>query len=125
MTATGPEELDAALRTVIDPCCRERGISVVDMGLVRHAELVDGTAQVELMLTSGWCPFQADLSTTVSDALAGLAGVESVEVHITLDEVWTPARLSDGARQKLRFLPDPVAVADPSAYLASHDDPTR
>jgi hypothetical protein len=36
------------------------------------------------------------------------------------DTPWTTDRLSDSARGKLRFLPDPVAVADRDAYIAAH-----
>jgi len=35
--ADTPALIMDALRTVYDPCCREKGISVVDMGLVRPA----------------------------------------------------------------------------------------
>jgi metal-sulfur cluster biosynthetic enzyme len=52
-----------ALRGVVDPCCRERGISVVDMGLVHDVavDAADGDARIDILLTSGWCPFQTDL----------------------------------------------------------------
>jgi predicted TIM-barrel fold metal-dependent hydrolase len=43
------------LSHVYDPCCREKGISVVDMGLVRSVDVDEGHARVELLLTSGWC----------------------------------------------------------------------
>ena len=42
-----------ALRGIYDPCCRERGISIVDMGLVRSIEVGDGRPRIELILTSG------------------------------------------------------------------------
>ena len=35
---------------------QEKGISVIDMGLVRSVEVEDGIAKVELLLASGWCP---------------------------------------------------------------------
>ena len=52
-----------ALAAVYDPCCQEKGISVVDMGLVRSVQVKDGVAKVELLLTSGWCPFAATVLT--------------------------------------------------------------
>jgi hypothetical protein len=36
--ADAPPEVLEALRSVYDPCCRERGISIVDMGLVPPSE---------------------------------------------------------------------------------------
>jgi metal-sulfur cluster biosynthetic enzyme len=105
-----------SLEAVADPCCRERGISVVDMGLLRRVEVVDGTAHLELLLTSGWCPFQVDLLAEVTAAVEALPGVDRADVRIMLDEVWTPERMGADARRKLRFLPDPVQVRDRAAY---------
>ena len=51
------EQIREALSAVYDPCCAEKGISVVDMGLLRSVDVTDGRARIELLLTSGWCPF--------------------------------------------------------------------
>lgn len=109
-----------ALRTVVDPCCAERGISVVDMGIVRDAALTDGDASVELLLTSGWCPFQTDLVATITDVVEQLPGVDRAAVRIVLDEAWSTTRLSESARTALRFLPEPSAVGDRERYVAAH-----
>jgi metal-sulfur cluster biosynthetic enzyme len=120
----GPAEVVETLRDVYDPCCREKGISVVDMGLVRSVALwPDGRARVELMLTSGWCPFAARVLTEVRDRVQALPGVERAEVEIVWDEPWTTDRLSPAARRVLRFLPEPAAVPDRDAYLAAHRSP--
>jgi metal-sulfur cluster biosynthetic enzyme len=123
MATRRPEIPDWAVRAlaeVYDPCCREKGISVVDMGLLRSVEVSDGHARVELLLTSGWCPFASRVLTDVTDAIGAEPGVDSCEVEIVWDEAWTPDRLADSARRKLRFLPDPAAVGDRDAYLAAH-----
>lgn len=118
------EAIVGALESVIDPCCRERGISVVDMGLVRSVEVAaDGAARIEIMLTSGWCPFQVDLVDEIGAAVEALEGVDAAEVTISLEEAWSTARLSDGARAKLRFLPEPGEVDDPDGYAASAAGP--
>jgi metal-sulfur cluster biosynthetic enzyme len=109
-----------ALSDVFDPCCREKGISVVDMGLLRSVSVRDRHARVELLLTSGWCPFAARVLTDVEEAIRAEPGVESCEVEIVWDEAWTTDRLSESATRKLRFLPDPVAVGDRDTYLAIH-----
>jgi metal-sulfur cluster biosynthetic enzyme len=122
MATRRPEAPDWAVRAlseVYDPCCREKGISVVDMGLLRSVEVSDGHARVELLLTSGWCPFAARVLTDVTDAIGAQPGVDSCEVEVVWDEPWTPDRLAESARSKLRFLPDPVAVGDRDAYLAA------
>jgi metal-sulfur cluster biosynthetic enzyme len=109
-----------ALSDVYDPCCREKGISVVDMGLLRSVVVDDRHARVELLLTSGWCPFASRVLTDVEEAVRAHPDVDSCAVEIVWDEAWTTDRLSDSARRKLRFLPDPVAVGDRDAYLAAH-----
>jgi metal-sulfur cluster biosynthetic enzyme len=123
MAEPAPDWAVRALAGVYDPCCREKGISVVDMGLLRSATVRNGHARIELLLTSGWCPFAAHVLTDVAEAINAQPGIESCVVEIVWDEAWTPDRLSDSARAKLRFLPDPVAVPDRDAYLATHRTP--
>ena len=117
-----PDWAVRALAGVYDPCCRDKGISVVDMGLLRTVTVTDGHARVELLLTSGWCPFAARVLSDVEDALRAHPGVDSCEVAVVWDEVWTPDRLAESAVRKLRFLPDPVAVPDRETYLSAHRD---
>jgi metal-sulfur cluster biosynthetic enzyme len=119
MEHAAPEWAVRALAGVYDPCCRDKGISVVDMGLLRSVTLQGGHARVELLLTSGWCPFASRVLSDVQDAIRSQPGVESCDVEIVWDEVWSTDRLSESASRKLRFLPDPVAVPDRDAYLAS------
>jgi metal-sulfur cluster biosynthetic enzyme len=115
-----PQWALAALADVYDPCCREKGISVVDMGLLRSVAVADGHARVELLLTSGWCPFASRVLAEVQEAVAAQPGIASAEVEIVWDEAWTTDRLSPAATRKLRFLPDPTAVPDRDAYIAAH-----
>jgi metal-sulfur cluster biosynthetic enzyme len=118
--AAAPDWAVRALADVYDPCCREKGISVVDMGLLQSVTVADRHARVELVLTSGWCPFAARVLTDVQEAIAGQPGIDSCEVEIVWDAAWTPDRLSESATRKLRFLPDPVTVPDRDAWLAAY-----
>jgi metal-sulfur cluster biosynthetic enzyme len=115
--APGADAVTAALREVYDPCCRDKGISVVDMGLVQSVDVAGGRAAVKLVLTSGWCPFAANLLTTISDRVEQLPGVDAADVEIVWDEAWSTDRLSPDARSKLLFLPDPIAAGSPAQYL--------
>jgi metal-sulfur cluster biosynthetic enzyme len=90
-----------ALREVYDPCCADRGISIVDMGVVEDVRLDGSHVDVDLVLTTGWCPFVASMSSAIPDRLKRLEGVDSVEVKVVWDPVWTMDRLSDEARDKL------------------------
>lgn len=95
------DEVRAALRDVYDPCCADRGISIVDMGVVEDVRVAGGHVEVDLVLTTGWCPFVASMSTAIPDRLQGMKGVESVDVQVVWDPVWTQDRLSPTAREKL------------------------
>ncbi|MDP8978201.1 MAG: metal-sulfur cluster assembly factor [Actinomycetota bacterium] len=109
-----------ALRDVYDPCCREKAISVVDMGLVRAVAVDGDDARVELVLTTGWCPFVVDLLTSIKRRVEELPEVGDASVEVVWDEAWTSDRLSADARRKLRFLPDPRSVRDRDRYVAAH-----
>ncbi|MFA9429510.1 metal-sulfur cluster assembly factor [Egicoccus sp. AB-alg2] len=118
--ASVPEAIVESLRGVVDPCCRDRGISVVDMGLVDDVRVDgQGNADVEIVLTSGWCPFQVDLLDEITAAVRTVPGVADAAVRITLDTAWSGDRLSPAARAALRFLPEPVEVGDRDAFLAA------
>ena len=125
MTAPVPEWALDALSDVYDPCCREKGISVVEMGLAKSVAVADGHARVELLLTTGWCPFASRGLDEVEQAVVGASGVTSAEVAVVWDEAWTADRLSPSAAPKLRFLPDPISVPDRDAYIAAHRRPSQ
>ena len=92
-----------ALRDVHDPCCADRGISIVEMGVVEEVHVEGSHVRVDLVLTTGWCPFVANMSSAIPDRLQGLAGVETVDVRVVWDPVWTMERLSPSAREKLEM----------------------
>jgi metal-sulfur cluster biosynthetic enzyme len=97
----GPPHLIDALRDVYDPCCADRGISIVDMGVVEDVRVDGSHVAVDLVLTTGWCPFVASMSSAIPDRLKRVDGVESVDVQVVWDPVWTMDRLSEPARAKL------------------------
>lgn len=97
------EEVIRALDGIYDPCCAEREISVVDMGLVESVEIRDEHVRIELVLTSGWCPFAARVLEMAKEEVGKLPDVESVEVEVVWDPAWTPERMSQQARDKLRL----------------------
>jgi metal-sulfur cluster biosynthetic enzyme len=90
-----------ALRGVYDPCCQDRGVSIVDMGVVEDVRHVGAHVEVDLIPTTGWCPFVANMSAAIPEALLALDGVETVDVQVVWEPAWTPDRLSESARAKL------------------------
>ncbi len=109
-----------ALAGVYDPCCREKGISVLDMGLVRSVQVEEGVAKVELLLTSGWCPFAARVLTEVKEQILGQPGITDADVSIVWVEAWKTDLLSRRASDILLFLPAPSAEADRDEYVRAH-----
>ncbi len=95
------EDVMTALRDCYDPCCRDRGISVVDMGLIEDIRIEGGDVQIDMLLTTGWCPFVASLYQMMEERVKQCQGVESVQVKVLWDPVWTMDRLSESARKKL------------------------
>jgi metal-sulfur cluster biosynthetic enzyme len=90
-----------ALREVYDPCCADRGISIVDMGVVEDVRLDGSHVDVDLVLTTGWCPFVASMSSAIPERLKRLEGIDTVDVKVVWDPVWTMDRLSEQAREQL------------------------
>jgi metal-sulfur cluster biosynthetic enzyme len=95
------EALIEALNEVYDPCCADRGISIVDMGVVDAVHVEGGHVRVDLLPTTGWCPFIVTMSDAIPDRLRRLEGVQTVDVNVVWDPMWTPDRLSESARAKL------------------------
>ena len=97
-----PEVL-AALGRCHDPCCKEKQISVVDMGLIESIEIENRRVGIEMVLTTGWCPFASRLLEMVTEEVGALPTVDSVDVDVVWDPTWTPERMSESAREKLRL----------------------
>ena len=81
----------AALREVHDP---ELHRSIVDLGMVGDVDVRDGRVLVAIRLTIAGCPLKAEIQRRVTEALAPMPGVESIQV--TMDA------MSDDERRTLR-----------------------
>jgi metal-sulfur cluster biosynthetic enzyme len=95
------EALLEALGDVYDPCCADRGISIVDMGVVDDVHVDGAHVRVDILPTTGWCPFIVTMSNAIPDRLRRLDGVQTVDVNVVWDPAWAPDRLSESARAKL------------------------
>jgi metal-sulfur cluster biosynthetic enzyme len=88
------ERITQALRTVLDP---ELGMSVVDLGLLYGVEIEGGRVRVTMTLTAPGCPLHESIAEWVRRAIREVPGVEDVEVAVTFDPPWTPARMGRDA----------------------------
>lgn len=98
LPSVGPERLTTSLRAVVDP---ELGVNVVDLGLVYEAEVRAGIARIVMTTTSPACPIGSYLEDAVRWSLLDIPGVVDVEIELTHEPPWSPARMSDAARQAL------------------------
>jgi metal-sulfur cluster biosynthetic enzyme len=97
------EQVLEVLQTCYDPCCKERGVNIVELGLIRGVKVAENgqDVQVELLLTSGWCPFSANLLEMIDQSLHTIDGVGEVDTEIVWNTVWTPERMANSAKEKL------------------------
>ncbi len=98
-----PEQVVKVLQTCYDPCCKERAVSIVELGLIHGVKVAENgrDVRVELLLTSGWCPFSAHLLQMIDETLHGIEGIGEVDTEIVWNTVWTPERMSASAKAKL------------------------
>lgn len=92
------------------------------MGLLENVRVDRGRARLEIVLTTGWCPFVVPLLEAIRERVASVPGVDTADVQVSWERPWTTDRLSPDARRKLRFLPDPANV-DRDAYVAARLPP--
>ncbi len=91
-------KLIEALQQVIDP---ELMINIVDLGLVYEINQEANTVNVWLTLTSPACPAGPQIVQQAKMALERLKDVDEAEIRLTLSPPWTPARMTDAARDQL------------------------
>jgi metal-sulfur cluster biosynthetic enzyme len=87
-----------ALREVIDP---ELMINIVDLGLVYAINHTDRKVAVDMTLTSPACPAGPQIIMQSKMALEKLDGVDVAEIKLVMSPPWTPARMTDEARDQL------------------------
>ena len=98
-----PDQVREVLQTCYDPCCKERAVSVVELGIIQDVQVAENghDVRVELLLTSGWCPFSTHLLQMIDQHVRAIEGVGEVDTEIVWNTVWTPERMSPSARAKL------------------------
>lgn len=97
------EQVLEVLQTCYDPCCKERSVSVVELGLIQGVKVAENghDVRIELLLTSGWCPFSTHLLQMIDQNVGAIEGVGEVDTEIVWNTVWTPERMSASAKEKL------------------------
>ncbi len=92
------DELWNALREIEDP---ELPISLVDMGLLVGIQRDGSRVTILLTYTMMGCPAMDMIQDDIRDRLLMLAGIDSVEIEVVWEPVWTKARLTSEGREAL------------------------
>lgn len=87
------------LREIYDP---ELHYNIWDLGLVYDVGIKDsGEVKLLITLTTPMCPIGPMLEEQIKENLGLIPGVKGVEVELTFDPPWSPAKMSDEARVDL------------------------
>jgi len=93
--STNPELIEPfkeAMRQVVDP---EIGLNIIELGLVRDLRIEGETAEVNMILTTPYCPYgPAMLEMTRNKAEEALERPVTIELGM---EMWDPSMMEDGA----------------------------
>jgi ATP-binding protein involved in chromosome partitioning len=74
------EQVRQALRNVLDP---EIGRPIEDIGMLSGIHVDDGNVRVDVLITIEGCPLKDRITSDVTQALAPLQGVRSVDVSLS------------------------------------------
>lgn len=85
-------EVRDALREVMDP---EIGLNVIELGLVRQAEVEDSNLNVTMIMTTPFCPYAPALLEATRSKAAEASGMET-EIEMGMDS-WDPSMMEEGA----------------------------
>ncbi len=100
MTDELADHIRDALRVVIDP---ELGHNIVDLGFVYDISVADGAVRIIMTATTPGCPAIRFIEEGVANAAARVPGVGTVDVIMTFEPPWAPARIAPAIRASLGF----------------------
>lgn len=95
------ENIRECLKEVYDP---ELGVNIIDLGLVYEITFHEGNVNVQMTLTTPGCPMHDTIIGGVKRALQELPEVHSVKVDVVWEPSWSPALMSDEAKEHLGYM---------------------
>ena len=94
------EKVIKALKKVYDP---EIPINIYDLGLVYGVEVYGSRVKVRMTLTAPGCPMAAYLPALVEEVIKQeVPEAEDVEVEVVWDPPWSPRRVTEEGRRRLK-----------------------
>ena len=92
------KDIRKALRGVKDP---EIGLDLVVLGLIYDIEVDGSHVDVTMSLTSPMCPVAPQIVEEAKAAVESVEGVESANVDLTFEPLWSPDRMDPIIRSSL------------------------
>ena len=94
------DEVREAMMDVVDP---ELGVNIVDLGLVYGLSVEDdGTAVIEMTLTSAACPLTDVIEDQTAQSLEGI--VPAHRINLVWMPPWGPEKITEDGREQMRAL---------------------
>jgi FeS assembly SUF system protein len=101
-TRAKEKEIIEALKTIFDP---EIPVNIYDLGLIYEVKAKeDGSAWVQMTLTSPNCPVAESLPVEVEDKMVTVEGIDVAKVDITFEPPWDKDMMSEEAKYELGML---------------------
>ena len=96
------DKIVAMLKTIYDP---EIPVDIFELGLI-YDVLVSENNDVKILmtLTSPNCPVAETLPVEIEEKVKTIEEVDTAEVEITFDPMWTQDMMSEEAKLELGFL---------------------
>lgn len=89
------------LKEVYDP---ELGVNIIDLGLVYEIHCEEPKdVKVVMTLTTPGCPMHDMMVGGIRRALGDFDDVGEIDVQVVWDPRWSPAMMSDEAKEQLSF----------------------
>jgi len=96
------ERIVDKIRLVYDP---EIPVNVYEMGLIYKVDLDEAARKVdiEMTLTSPQCPEAERIPVDIKNRVEELDEIDTTDVNIVWEPMWTPEAMSEEARLELGF----------------------
>ncbi len=96
------EKVVEALKTCYDP---EIPVNIYELGLIYDIHIDEkNNVDIRMTLTSPACPVAGSLPGQVEAVVAAVDEVNSANVELVWDPIWTPDMMSEAAKLELGFL---------------------
>ena len=89
------------LKTIHDP---EISVNIYDLGLIYKLEVdEEGVVDVNMTLTSPFCPVAEELPLEVESRIRGVAGVTRIEMQMVWEPPWSVEKMNEATRLELNL----------------------